>query len=90
MKLILCPYCGDIFSLSLDEKSCYCGSSKGKYLDKTRAAVSKDAIPLGINNASLINALAWRPDTGEGSEFTAFVIPEKCESVIVESNTIEG
>jgi hypothetical protein len=39
-------------------------------------------VPIGINNASLALALCNQPlDSGEGAEFTAYVIPGNCETV---------
>jgi hypothetical protein len=81
MKLLYCPHCGDIFSLSRRLKRCSCHRTTGKYISEFLARISSDAIPLGISNSSFEEALALRPDEGIGVEFTAFVIPRNCQSI---------
>ena len=58
MKLIFCPYCGDLFKLRFDMKSCECGKVYGRYVDNSQAEVNKDAISVAIGNGSLHNAIA--------------------------------
>jgi len=48
------------------------------YTDGLQASYSGFAVPLGIDNPSLIAALKKQPEDGQGEEFTAFVIPKKC------------
>ncbi len=60
MKLIYCLKCGDIIKLTgNNEKSCECGSSKGKYEeDGWHAWYSGEyAVPVGIHNSQFRNAL---------------------------------
>ena len=79
MKLLLCRKCNDIFNLALDMKTCSCGNAKGRYIDKLNAEYSgENVVPLGFDNASVCQALIKQPNQGEGSRFTAFVIPKKC------------
>lgn len=83
MKLLLCLECNDIFSLDLKMKKCSCGKTKGKYIDHLNAIYEGDgAIPIGISNASLREAILNQPDEGMGEEFTAFTIPKKCPTFI--------
>lgn len=83
MKLIYCPKCHDIVALMIVEvRHCLCGRSRGHYLDDgIEAVIEGEAIPLGIATASFHKALNNRPESGQGEEFTAFVIPEKCDTI---------
>ena len=81
MKLIFCPDCKTIISLGLAKRFCYCSKNWGYYKDTLVAVISKGAIPLGIANSSLKAALRNRPQSGEGKEFTAFVIPIECDTI---------
>lgn len=81
MKLLLCKNCTSIFNLEYKEKTCSCGSTKGKYNDNLNAVYEgKHAIPLGIDNHSFIYALNNQPQEGRGERFTAFVIPIECST----------
>jgi hypothetical protein len=81
MKLLLCSECNDIFNLTLQEKSCSCGKTKGKYLpDMLHAIYQGSGIPIGFNNKSFILAMTFQPEQGMGEEFSAFVIPKNCET----------
>lgn len=86
MKLIICSNCADIKSLRRAAKSiCECGESWGQYKqDGINATIGGNAIPLGFSNPSLINAIKNRPKYGMGETFTAFIIPEQCESITKE------
>lgn len=86
MKLIYCPTCGDIIRLTYVDKSCDCGFIHGRYVTGLVAEISKEAIPLGIDNISFLEALEFRPDIGSGWNFEAFVIPRNCPSVRVLCN----
>jgi len=82
MKLMCCTKCGDVVSLRSDERSCFCGESKGKYKeDGLNAIISGPCIPLGFANSSFINALKNQPERGMGKEFTAFVIQKQCNTI---------
>lgn len=83
MKLLMCKNCGDVFNLGFKTKTCACGKTSGKYLDNINAEYSgKYAIPLGFNNFELTTAIQLQPTKGNGFEFCAFVIPEKCDTFI--------
>ena len=85
MKLIFCPKCEDIRKLAYDLRRCACGEAWGYYRDDgLNAVVGGGAIPLGIENSSLVKALKNRPVDGMGARFEAFVIPEKCPTVVDE------
>lgn len=84
MKLLFCNYCGDVFNLSMKEKTCGCGRVGGRYLDdRLHAEYWGDcAYPLGFSNPEFQTALAYQPEDGyRGEEFVAFVIPEKCDTM---------
>jgi hypothetical protein len=81
MKLILCKECGDVIRLITEaERHCFCGKSSGRYEKNGLDAWYKGdfAIPLGIANSSLTNAVDSQPYTGAGKYFEAFVIPILC------------
>lgn len=96
MKLIVCPLCQDVRKLirSLRDTcecekcvgrvktECDCGSSWGYYKeDGLHAVIGGDAIPLGFTNRSFLEAIWYRPTSGMGSRFDAFVIPIYCDTV---------
>jgi hypothetical protein len=78
MKLIYCSLCHDIIRLRRQVTTCKCGLSHGTYLNDLNAVYSGDAIPLGIDNSSFIDALKNQPKKGQGVRFEAFVIPFEC------------
>lgn len=82
MKLILCVDCSDIFKLDIIPRKCKCGKCGGQYLDHVNATYYGDsAIPIGLDNYSLVAALKAQPEKGLGREFNAFVIPKICKSM---------
>lgn len=83
MKMILCEECGDVFGLLLKEiRSCSCGKCFGMYIDNKNAVYSgESAIPVGVNNFSLIKAINNQPEKGMGETFESFVIPKECDSM---------
>lgn len=82
MKLLLCPVCHDVRKLLSEKTLCVCGSSWGRYLtDGLHAEIGGQAIPLGFTNSSLVNAVRNRPKQGMGADFTAFVIPNECDTI---------
>lgn len=83
MKLLLCLECNDIFSLDLKMKKCSCGKTKGQYIDHLNAIYEGDsAMPIGISNPSLREAIINQPEEGMGKEFTSFTIPRNCPTFI--------
>jgi hypothetical protein len=86
MKLLYCKNCKDVFNLSKRLKECSCKKTYGWYLENGLDAVyyGDDAVPLGFDNDSFINARMSQNDIGNGVVFTAFVIPKKCETFIKE------
>ena len=67
MKLLLCLKCNDIFSLDLKMKKCSCGKTKGQYIDNLNAIYEGDsAMPIGISNPSLKEAILNQPDRRYG------------------------
>lgn len=83
MKLLLCLECNDIFSLNFKVKKCSCGKTKGQYLDPLNAIYEgNSAMPLGISNPSIKEAILNQPDEGMGEKFTAFTIPKYCPTFI--------
>jgi hypothetical protein len=83
MKLLLCKNCYDIFNLDFSEKTCQCGFTRGMYLNQRLAEYYGNyAVPIGITNDSLINAIKNQPNEGMGEIFKAFVIPVNCFTFI--------
>ncbi len=82
MKLLLCKECSDVFSITFDDKKCGCGKTTGKYLDNINATYSGPAVPLGFNNRTLISSVIEFEKTGEGRDFTAFVIGSDCKTFV--------
>jgi len=83
MKLLYCNTCKDIFSLSYTTKTCHCGESGGHYeADGLNATYYGNATPLGFTNGSFNHARERQPEWGNGFEFTAFVIPKVCPSMV--------
>ena len=81
MKLLFCNRCGDVFSLSNEWKTCRCGKSQGKYINRIDVQHKGYSIPLGFNSRSFHEALKNRPSTGTGKEFVAFVIPREYTTI---------
>lgn len=75
MKLVYCKDCQDVFNLTETERSCSCGKTRGRTLDRKKIIVSKDAIPLGIEDAPFKYAVRKRRPSGIGGNFVAFVLP---------------
>lgn len=84
MKLIICENCNDIVALHTKLRLCLCRQSYGWYIDDIDAVIGGKAIPIGINNYSLLQALQNRPQNGNGKIFEAFVIPKQCNSITKE------
>ena len=76
MKLIFCKECQDIFKLDFEMRFCKCKKSSGKYLDNSKAVYYGEfAIPIGINNHQLANAV-YNPNA-QSTNFDAFVFDKK-------------
>lgn len=76
MKLLFCKACQDLFNLAATERVCRCGETRGRYVDDLNAIYSGGpAVPIGIANGSLVQAISNRPPYGSGYRFDAFVIP---------------
>lgn len=57
-------------------RHCACGKASGRYLDERRAQYSGTAVPIGIDNRTLLSALSHRHlESARGYRFEAFVIP---------------
>ena len=82
MKLLLCTECKDIFNLSMEQKICSCGKTKGQYIDHLNAEYEGPAVPLGFANFSFYHAVKKQPEEGFGKEFTAFVIEKQCPTFV--------
>ncbi|BBN90565.1 MULTISPECIES: hypothetical protein [Rhodocyclales] len=86
MKLLFCPHCQDVLKLRFEQRTCECGKSWGRYEDEEHARIGGAAVPLGIGNRSLVDALESRPADGKGTTFLAFVIPLQSPSVTDEGH----
>lgn len=80
MKLLLCKSCQDVIRLIPNEvRSCKCGNCSGKYINGIDAVYTgENAVPLGFANSTLVSSIRNQPQSGMGSNFTAFVIPVIC------------
>ena len=78
MKLIICPACSDIVAMRDEPRTCACGASHGHYTDQQNAVYGGKAIPMGIANGSLRDALLMRRAHGVGYNVEAFVIAKDC------------
>jgi len=59
MKLLFCPDCNHVFSLSRKKmRSCDCGKVSGMYVDEVNAEVNGAGYSLAIGNGSLAQAIA--------------------------------
>ena len=82
MKLIFCTMCQDLFKLSLERKNCKCGRCCGRYIDDLNAEFSGPAIPLGISNTSLGNAIVVYNKEAANLPVEMFTIPSNCKTMI--------
>lgn len=84
MKLLFCKNCYDIFNLSKKSfRKCECGQTCGKYVTDNDALYSGEhAVPLGISNTELRNAIMNQKEIGQSPDFKAFVISKKCSTFI--------
>ena len=94
MKLIFCTSCNDLFRLMRAGRCCTCGRSYGRYLeDGLNAIIGGDAIPVGISNTSLNDALQKKRH-GAGMtvpiSIDAFLIEDQCTTIKVIERRDEG
>jgi hypothetical protein len=85
MKLLFCKGCQDIVRPLIGiERKCQCGlcSIHGLHDGVTVQYSGEKAILFGIKNSSFIQAIHNQPSEGMGMDFTAFVLPKNCQSVI--------
>ena len=82
MKLLYCSICEDVIKLRTKVRSCTCGAVSGRYLDNRMAVYTGDAVPLGINNKTLLHTVTRWKETGFGLNFDAFTISKKCPTFI--------
>jgi hypothetical protein len=81
MKLLFCKSCQDVIRLIDTERSCRCGSTRGRYVNETLAVYSgADAVPIGFANRSFARAVRSQPRSGNGLVFEAFVIAAECDT----------
>lgn len=88
MKLLFCRLCCDVFNLVQEEmRYCQCGFSGVKYIDNFNAVYrGLYAVPLGIDNASFVEAIKHQPEHKPGKRFTTFVIEKDCPTFTREDN----
>ena len=83
MKLLYCNTCRDIVKLHRTTRTCQCGATGGHYKqDGLNAIYYGPAIPLGFANNSFHEALDSQPDYGMGTNYSAFVIPKVCPTMV--------
>lgn len=73
MKLFYCPSCEDMKKMTRTIRICQCKRSAGMYVDSSNAMIRGLAIPIGIDNFSLIDGLD-STENRTGDEVTAFII----------------
>lgn len=90
MKLFYCMECQDLVKLvTTHTRSCECGQIKGIYIDNLNAkfcSKSNNYFLVGFANQTVTDAVnsyfkVGSPD-GWGINFSAFVIPEPCETFV--------
>lgn len=83
MKLLLCPVCYEIRSLTKQKRKCRCGSAWGKYVDDRLAEYGGKAIPLGVRNESVDYLTMCEPFLAgkPSNEVGLFRIPDDSEWV---------
>jgi hypothetical protein len=69
MKLLLCALCTDIVALRPHERSCECGASSGRYVDKLWVEVEGPAFVLGTRNDQIRHALHTEPEPYVGPNY---------------------
>lgn len=78
MKLIFCPYCGDVVRLKKSVRYCECNKVHGNYIgDTLESEISKDAVLIAFSNKSFIEAVKTNPVNITSSPFQAFVLPKE-------------
>jgi len=85
MKLLFCPDCYDIITLTSETRHCKCSATFGKYMSNgVHAQVSENSVVLGFNNNSFVHALKNPPhkDADRGKRFEAFIIPANDSHII--------
>lgn len=84
MKLLFCKNCEDIIRLIPNrERFCQCGATSGLYRSDGYHAdyIGEQAVPLFIDNESLLEAIQNRPKgPGPGEVFVAGVVPSECKT----------
>jgi len=83
MKILFCEYCGDLFNLKYELKSCNCGKTKGKYCTNLLNAVITDGIVISFSEATFLPAIRGRPNSGLGKHFIASILPKYADTVEV-------
>ena len=69
MKLLFCKECLDTRMLTTRSRSCECGKSTGRYIDRINAIIKGPCVAIGFSNTSFIQAI-----NNKGIDFTAFTI----------------
>jgi len=86
MKLLFCNQCHDIVKMRFEERFCFCGKVKGRYLeDGHRAEYSGEgAVPLGMDNHEFTQTLKQWPNWkhSRGLRFDAFFIGKNCKTFV--------
>lgn len=80
MKLFYCNQCDDVVKFVEVKRKCRCGKSWGQTLsDRLHAIYGGPAVPIGLDNMTLLRAMANRPQDGFGLGFLAWVMPFQCD-----------
>jgi hypothetical protein len=72
-------------------KTCTCGLSGGRYVDDLNAEMFGEfAVPLGLDNRSLVEAIKNQPEKDWGERFNAFVIQKECSTIKIVATPKKG
>lgn len=89
MKLLLCIECQDIIKLQLSDRTCKCERSGGRYLeDELHAEYHGPAVPIGLSNADLVNAIVEYTESQGSHRFSAFTIPDSAPTMARTDDTV--
>ena len=74
MKLLLCAVCMDVVALRSYARSCECGLSAGRYLDRLWAEVEGPCLVLGTRNDQIRHALRVEHEPRVGPNYRWWVV----------------
>lgn len=82
MKLLNCMECHDVQAMTFTERTCFCGKSKGKYVNEVKVEVSGPSRVIGMRNDDYFASMRTRDPR---RNYNWFEIIEKDQSRNCES-----